>query len=563
MKKPDILLRRLIMLRSDFTPAATAEKESILISFLKLKQIPSALLIEIHDLLLFLHAYPSNERIARLADVCLVHLEQYLLRGVKRKSPKVAKAIDSTGVTGSKVVATFSFDLIMLLCESFPEAVKYDSCAIDAEEFFTLLNSFLPSPLRENFMEGGWNTVDDWLEAITGKDRHRQLKLLMTLFCESGLPRAQRDLLFDRLQIYIDADLSLMPSRSNIIVHPQEMFFHSEGILRKFDVHEIIHTPIEEDHAVSIDERKRLVSAVRWTLFALFRETDPGTYADLHDVRVFNCGRGLQIVLLGMKQDRRNPVDAYIGFMAFKNGCPYAYGGAWMLGPMAKIGINIFPAYRGGESAWFFAQLMRVYQQVFHPEYFVAEPYQVGRDNPEGIETGAFWFYYRLGYRPLQPALRKLAAGEFEKLKSGKIKKTPAAVLRKLVADELVWAEPGKEKMLKGKFDTAQLSTALFTAIRKRYKGDLMAFRRDALRSMQPDVFAYAEGSLLGEILPALCDYVYASGGTKGWTKDECDALHRLMLEKTRGMDSAYAQLLAQHQRLCKQLMAFTGKEVR
>ncbi|MBK7965160.1 MAG: hypothetical protein IPK10_07600 [Bacteroidetes bacterium] len=101
---------------------------------------------------------------------------------------------------------------------------------------------------------------------------------------------------------------------------------------------------------------------------------------------------------------------------------PYAYGGTWLLGSMAKIGLNIFPSYRGGESTWFFAQLMRVYSQEFNPDYFIAEPYQVGRGNPEGIASGAFWFYYKLGYRPLSKLHQTLATKEFAKLKSGKIK---------------------------------------------------------------------------------------------------------------------------------------------
>lgn len=560
MKTAASLIRSLEKLRASCAAADLRETEKVLSSLLKTKEYPPAEVLPLHEHLLFIKAFPFNADLAALADKNLRRLELYIVKEVRRKNMRLKKAIENTGITGSKVIATFSYDLINCLVSTFPEAVVYDSCAIDAEEFFSLLNTLLPAPLREHFMEGGWNTVDEWLDAFSGKDRYRKLQLLLSFFNEAGLPRSQRDFLFERLQLYIEADLSRMPSRTNIFLPVDQPFIHADGILKKTDLSSLIHAPVEENHALTVEERKRIVAAVRWTLFALFRETDPGTYADLHDVRVFDVGRGLQIVLQGMKQERRNPIDAYIGFMAFKNGCPYAYGGAWMLGPMAKIGINIFPAFRGGESALFFAQLMRVYQQVFAPEYFVAEPYQVGRDNPEGIETGAFWFYYRLGYRPVLPLLKKLAAAEYENLKSGKSKKTPSTVLRRLVADELVWVEPGKEMLLKEKFDTAQLSKALFTYIQKRYKGDWLTFRREALRSMQPDVFDAFDNSLLSEILPTLSDYVFASGGTQGWSKKECEELHRIMLEKSRGVDSEYARLLAQHQRLCKQLSVFARK---
>ena len=557
MKKAIPLIRQLNTLRFSYDPKDTQQLESTLKEILRLKDFPAGSLTSLHDMLLYLKAFPQSNSIASLADLALRSLESFLLKAVRKKNRSVIKSIENTGITGSKVIASFSYDLINCLVDSFPDAVTYDSCAIDPEEYFSLLQTLLPSPLKENFMEGGWSSADEWLDTICKHDRHQKLQMILALFRQASVPKAQCDFLFERLQLYIEADLSRMPSRSNIFLPVSTVFAHSDGILKKADFTSILQAGIEEDHSLTIEDRKRIVSSVRWTLFALFRETYPGTYADLHDVRVFEMGTGLQIVLMGMKQEIRNPIDAYIGFMAFKNGCPYAYGGAWMLGPMAKIGINIFPAYRGGESAWFFAQLMRVYQQVFQPEYFVAEPYQVGRDNPEGIETGAFWFYYRLGFRPIKPALKNLAKSAYEKLKSGSQKKTPASVLRTLVEDELVWIEAGKEKLLKEKFDTAQLSRALFTFIQKRYKGDLVAFRRDALRSMQPDVFSLTDQSLLAEILPTLCDYVYASGGTAGWTKQECEDLHRIMLEKTRGVDSEYARLLARHHRLNRQLSVF------
>ncbi len=557
MKTAASLIRLLENLRTSFVAEDVRRTKEVLLALQKVKTFPPSGLLQLHETLLFIKAFPFNSDLAVLADENLRYLEKYLVKEVRRKNVRLIKSIENSGISGSKVVATFSYELIQCLVKTYPEAVVYDSCSIDAEEFFTLMHTLLPSPLKEDFMEGGWVSVDEWLDALCGNDRQRKLQLLLTFFDEAGIPRHQRDYLFERLQLYVEADLAMMPSRTNILLPVDQPFIHADGILKKTDITQLIHEPVEENHSLTVEDRKRIVAATRWTLFALFRETDPGTYADLHDVRVFDVGRGLKIVLQGMKQERRNPIDAYIGFMAFKNGCPYAYGGAWMLGPMAKIGINVFPAFRGGESALFFAQLMRVYQQVFSPEYFVAEPYQVGRDNPEGIETGAFWFYYRLGYRPVLPALKKLAATEFQKLKTGKTKKTPASLLRKLVADELVWVEPEKEQRLKEKFDTAQLSKALFTYIRKRYHGDWITFRREALRSMVPAVFDASDHSLLSEILPVLSDYVFASGGTQGWSKQECEALHRMMLEKARGMDSAYARLLAEHSRLIKQLVRF------
>jgi hypothetical protein len=39
-------------------------------------------------------------------------------------------------------------------------------------------------------------------------------------------------------------------------------------------------------------------------------------------------------------------------------------------------------------------------------------PYQLGHDNEEAIESGAFWFYRKLGFRPGRADLERLAERE-------------------------------------------------------------------------------------------------------------------------------------------------------
>lgn len=61
-------------------------------------------------------------------------------------------------------------------------------------------------------------------------------------------------------------------------------------------------------------------------------------------------------------------------------------------------------------------QLLRVYRQQFGVRYFEADAHQFGLDNEEGIETGAFWFYWRYGFRPVDATLRAFATREKARL---------------------------------------------------------------------------------------------------------------------------------------------------
>jgi hypothetical protein len=78
--------------------------------------------------------------------------------------------------------------------------------------------------------------------------------------------------------------------------------------------------------------------------------------------------------------------------------------------------MNIFEPYRGGESGYMMAQVLRTYRQTFRIDYFEVDAHQFGLDNPDGIATGAYWFYHRHGFRSIDATLAALAASEKAKI---------------------------------------------------------------------------------------------------------------------------------------------------
>src|SRR4029078_4758064 len=135
--------------------------------------------------------------------------------------------------------------------------------------------------------------------------------------------------------------------------------------------------------------------------------------ADVARTRQYDLGRGVGIALFSASPRARDPLDSHIGYMLCKNSIPGGYGGGWPFLGTCKIGINIFAPFRGGESAFLMASVLRTYAQLFAVERFLVEPYQFGAANREGLESGAFWFYFRLGFRPVEPEVRAVALEEF------------------------------------------------------------------------------------------------------------------------------------------------------
>ena len=57
-------------------------------------------------------------------------------------------------------------------------------------------------------------------------------------------------------------------------------------------------------------------------------------------------------------------------------------------------------------------------QQLGNVTCFSDHPYQIGDQNEEAIESGAFWFYRKLGFRPGRPELLAMTQREEAKMAS-------------------------------------------------------------------------------------------------------------------------------------------------
>ncbi|MGH8458006.1 MAG: hypothetical protein ACRESV_01540, partial [Nevskiales bacterium] len=74
------------------------------------------------------------------------------------------------------------------------------------------------------------------------------------------------------------------------------------------------------------------------------------------------------------------------------------------------------------------------------------DPYQLGKDNEEGIASGAWWFYYKLGFRPRAAQARGILRRELARMKARSKHRSSARTLRKLAEWPLFFVfEPTKK----------------------------------------------------------------------------------------------------------------------
>jgi hypothetical protein len=196
-------------------------------------------------------------------------------------------------------------------------------------------------------------------------------------------------------------------------------------------------------------------------------------------------GRGLGIALFAMKPDMKMALQSYIGFLVVKNGVPCAYGGGWILDDESFFGVNVFPPFRGGESVRIVADLLRCYRHAFGVRAFCVDPYQIGYGNPDGIRSRSFWFYYRLGFRPLERDLARVARAEFARMRGDATYRTDERTLKSLAQATMRWVVPDASA---GRSPSTMPITAdrvgdLVTAfVRDQYDGDRQRALNAALR---------------------------------------------------------------------------------
>jgi len=238
----------------------------------------------------------------------------------------------------------------------------------------------------------------------------------------------------------------------------------------------LLNQRIPKEAVLATAEREKLIRVIKNSMAVTDRETDPATYLKADSLRLFHLERGLSVALYGMPAERQLPMESYVGYTLFKNGYPAAYAGGWVFGWRSDFGLNIYDQFRGGESAYMVAQVLRVYRQLFNINYFQVEASQFGLDNPEGIATGVFWFYYKLGFRPNDPDLRQLAKKEYAKISAGKGYRSSEKTLLKFTESNI--SLNLKKAIQPGVYDITGKVKQLIT---KKYRGNSMLAEKNCV----------------------------------------------------------------------------------
>ncbi len=238
------------------------------------------------------------------------------------------------------------------------------------------------------------------------------------------LPNPQKAELYESLRIPLRWSLGNSPiSRTRNWKPVRTIFYHRSPLISRSQVsiaEELAKRP-PSFKRLSLREGNAIVEMIREVMLVRYRELYGTTLADPRSVVRADLGdnetaRGVSIYLWSLPPERRLPLRAYVAGLTLKNGVPINYIEAIGLCEWMEVGFNTFYTFRGGEAGWIYAQVLRSLCAYMGTTVVSVYPYQLGHDNEEAIESGAFWFYRKLGFRPGRADLLDLAKREEKKI---------------------------------------------------------------------------------------------------------------------------------------------------
>jgi hypothetical protein len=547
----------------------------------------TASLIRFHEALLFLRAFPQGPAVVRVTGRILnsFHKKVEALRKGGADMDDF-EPIEVSGIAGTQMEDTLSFDVASWLIERMPNKVEiawenYEP----GRELGTIGPRFIPLIEDDAYVEADtpWRR---WLEEAGGKVGRKTSaspawlpSWLMERFEQLPLPEQQKAELYESLRVPLRWNLeNSVISRTRNWKPVRSVYYHSEALISRSQVslaNELAGRPPQLTR-LSRRQGEQVMDLIREVMLVRYRELYGTTLGDpasvvrsevRADLGTHEAGRGVSIYLWNLPPDRRLPLRAYVAGLTLKNGVPVNYIEAIGLCEWMEVGFNTFYTFRGGEAGWIYAQVLRCLCHLMGTTCVSVYPYQLGHENEEAIESGAFWFYRKLGFRPGRAELQKLAEREEDRIAADPKYRTRARTLKRLAAGHVFYDLPkndlpGSEVGAWDRFSTRNIGLRVNRRMARDFGGDAVLMREHSRRALERSLGMRSGGVSTSSWTPlekaAFENFALVLAdvpGLRAWTREEKEDLIRIIRAKAKADEMLYLHLTQRHGRLRRALL--------
>jgi len=560
----DALLARLEAAKTHYGRSAGTETRRVLDQLSRRDFSGAKSLIRFHETLLFLRAFPQSASLVTRIETLLNSFDKRVdnLRG-EGVDMDTFDDFDTSGISGTTMQDTLSFEAARWLVRRFPRKVEI---AWEDWEEERAMGATWPRfvPLLEEDADVEANIPwRRWLD--TARGRERDCEWLIRRFEQLPADERTRGELYDSLRVPLRWQLkNLKFSRTRNWTRPRQFYCHTEPLLVRSQVSlaDELARPLPRLAKLSLREGEEVMHMIREVMVVRYRELYGTTLGDPRSVVRAEVGRGVVMYFWNLPAARRLPLRAYVAGFTLKNGVPINYIEAIGLCEWIEVGFNTFYTYRGGETAWIYAQALRCLHAFTGATTISVYPYQIGQNNDEALDSGAFWFYRKLGFRSSREDLEQLARLKERKIAINPQYRTPKRTLKRL-AEEHVFYELAGNGALGNKrgawdnFSTRNIGLRVNRRMAREFGGESERIRRASVAKVSGalGVIVSRWSSAERQCFENWSLVLAPMPGLERWSPKEKEDVVRIIREQAGANEMRYLRLTQRHVRLREELL--------
>jgi len=550
---PSTLLRRLEAVHREFgSPGAAGAKLDLLAPLAARRLATAGEVRRLHEVLCYLHAYPDDRAVLdRVEEMLAAFAERSDLR-------RRAKQLADSGIAGTRIHYSFYWFTALWLARRWPEQLRIEWSRFgEASRLERMTSILLPYAETPALDEIAYSSRE-WVERFKGPGETDAEFLVRRFEALAGNG-------FVKENVYESLDIPMViepgadtPSRTHAKVPRGRIHYQTRPIdASRPDLRRDILLPPRSVRPLSEREARPLIDLAREAMVTRSRDLDNFVHADPRDARLVDCGDGLQFAVFGLVPERRLLLESVYGALTLKNGVPIGYVLASALFGSSEVAYNVFETYRGGEAARVYGRVLAMVHALFGSDTISVDPYQLGHDNEEGLRSGAWWFYYKLGFRPHDRDVRALVRRERARMKRNPKHRSSRATLQNLSAEYMYFHLDRPRSDVLGRVSLGNIGLHVSAWLSRHYGGERERGIREAsetaaflLRVRSLRSFSPAERQAWERWAPLVMVL-----GVNRWSAGNRRKLARIIRAKGGRRESDYVRLALRHPLLRRALL--------
>lgn len=457
--------------KAEFGPELDDLKFRLLVATWSGELRGAAAITRFHEQLCFMQAYPDGPRVEAIVGISLAFFRLRYLPELLRHT----RAFINSGIDGARIHFRFFAPTARWLAAETPATLTLDWDELENVERLEVLLPLLAHPAESPGLDEYDFTPREWIARMKSPGE-TDAAFLIRRFDQLPMDAAAREILWDGLDIpmWLDhGDHTLSKTWAGFPARPKQVATVRAPLpSARPDLRAEFTRRPRAMTRLSEPDGQRLVDLARAAMVTRERDLDAFAYGDPRDVRLVSYDDGLQFACIGVIPERRLLLESVYGYLTLKNGVPVGYVLTSALYGSSELAYNVFDTFRGVEAATIYARVLAMTHHVFGTDTFTIYPYQLGDGNDEAIDSGAWWFYYKLGFRPRPGAIARLAQQEVERIARNPAHRSSRPTLRRLATENLYFQPHGDRDDIIGELSLANVGLAVTAMLARRFGAD-------------------------------------------------------------------------------------------